>query len=309
MIQTKSGQSLSRICFGTLTVSPLQKNYSEEKAGALFYYAYDQGINFFDTAELYQNYHHLANLISRVPREDLFIVTKSYAYDHKTAKDSLEKALNGLNTDYIDAFLLHEQESIHTMRGHEQALQYLIESESVRYTGLSTHFVAGVRAAEKYHTNIEILHPIINREGLGIQDGDFTAMSAAIMDYQAHPETFVYGMKVFGGGHLLDDLDASLDFAMGLSCLDSFAIGMANEEEVDYNVARVSGAKKNIPHPAIHQKHLHIASWCIGCAKCVEVCQHRALQMVSSHAVVDHQRCVTCGYCAAVCPEFCLKVF
>lgn len=46
------------------------------------------------------------------------IFTKSYAYDSKTAEDSLAKALKELNTDYIDGFLLHEQESEHTLRGH-----------------------------------------------------------------------------------------------------------------------------------------------------------------------------------------------
>ena len=39
------------------------------------------------------------------------IATKSYAYSAQMARDSVEKALRALNRDYVDIFLLHEQES------------------------------------------------------------------------------------------------------------------------------------------------------------------------------------------------------
>ncbi len=45
-------------------------------------------------------------------------------YTEDMAKESLDLALRELDTDYIDIFLLHEQESIHTLRGHYEAIEY-----------------------------------------------------------------------------------------------------------------------------------------------------------------------------------------
>lgn len=42
----------------------------------------------------------------------------------KTAEASLKKALLELNVDYIDLFMLHEQEGEHTFKGHFEAIEY-----------------------------------------------------------------------------------------------------------------------------------------------------------------------------------------
>ena len=42
----KSGIRVSKMCFGTLTLGPLQKNYSVSEGANLLSYAYDKGINF-----------------------------------------------------------------------------------------------------------------------------------------------------------------------------------------------------------------------------------------------------------------------
>ena len=45
------------------------------------------------------------------------------------AAASLDKALMELNTDYIDIFMLHEQESIYTLKGHKEAIEYFLEAK------------------------------------------------------------------------------------------------------------------------------------------------------------------------------------
>ena len=55
-------------------------------------------------------------------------------------------------------------------------------------------------------------------------------------------------------------------------------------------------------------RKLHIADWCIACKKCEEKCTHKAINIVEGKAVVNNDKCVLCGYCSAVCPEFCIKV-
>ena len=55
-------------------------------------------------------------------------------------------------------------------------------------------------------------------------------------------------------------------------------------------------------------RRLLVEDWCEGCGRCVQRCGQKALSLRDGRAVVEDARCVRCGYCAAVCPQFCLKV-
>src|SRR5690554_5758083 len=105
-------------------MTPFQANLSIKEGANLIKYAYEKGINFIDTAEIYDNYDYIKEGIRGIRRDDYHIATKTYAYTEEMAEESLKKALKELNTDYIDIFLLHEQESIHTIRGHFPAIEY-----------------------------------------------------------------------------------------------------------------------------------------------------------------------------------------
>lgn len=41
-----SGLQVSKLCFGTLTMSPLQRNMSPEEGARLLVYAYERGVRF-----------------------------------------------------------------------------------------------------------------------------------------------------------------------------------------------------------------------------------------------------------------------
>lgn len=100
----------------------------------------------------------------------------------KLAQEALEDALTRLNTDYIDIFLLHEQESEFTIKGHFEALEFLIRAKEkgyIRAVGLSTHRISGVEGANKFN-EIELIHPILNKNGLGIPDGNAEDMISVL---------------------------------------------------------------------------------------------------------------------------------
>jgi len=165
---------VSRLCFGSLTMTPFQANLSIKEGAYLIEYAYEKGINFIDTSQIYENYDYIKTALKGIKREDYVIATKTYAYTKEMAKESLELALKSLGTDYIDIFLLHEQESIHTVRGHFEAIEYFLKAKEkgiIRAIGISTHRIAGVLAAKEVK-EIEIVHPIVNKYGIGIQDGN-----------------------------------------------------------------------------------------------------------------------------------------
>ncbi|MFA7573108.1 MAG: aldo/keto reductase, partial [Lutispora sp.] len=216
---------VSKLCFGSLTISPLQSNLKLEDGVRVIEEAFERGVNFIDTAELYENYSYIKEAI-KSKRDRFIISTKSYAYSHEGGEKSLKKALTELDTDYIDIFSLHEQESEHTLRGHSEALEYLAKARDkgyIRALGISTHNVAGVRAALKYD-DIQIIHPIYNKAGLGITDGTILDMQKAIEEANAHGKG-IYSMKPLGGGNLLSNVEASIGFVLENPNIHSVAVG------------------------------------------------------------------------------------
>ena len=308
----KTNLKVSKLCFGTLSIGPLQGNLSVYEGVKVIGEAIEQGINFFDTAELYKSYKYLKEAIKEYGRHNFVIVTKSYAYDEQTAMESLDKALTELGTDYIDSFSLHEQESEHTLRGHREALDYFCKMKNegvLKSVGLSTHHVAGVLAGAELD-EIDVIHPILNIKGLGVQDGTREDMEKAI-EIAYNKGIGIYAMKALGGGNLLNISDQCFDYILNYKHLHSIAIGMKTIEEVKYNAMLFNNVE--IPNEIKEKvsntnRELLIDFWCEGCGECVKHCSHDALKMENDKVVVDKNKCVTCGYCSAYCPQFCIKI-
>lgn len=307
-----TGISVSRLCFGALTIGPLQANLSVEKGASVIAKAIEGGVNFIDTAELYGTSRAIAKAIRQTGAGDVVIATKSYAYSAQTAEDSVRKALNELERDYIDVYLLHEQESMHTLKGHWEALERLLrfkEQGIIRAVGLSTHHIAAVKAANRI-PEIEVLHPLLNVQGLGIQDGTAEAMVQQLTISKAMNKG-IYGMKPLGGGNLIASAEACLRWALDLGCLDAIAVGMQYNDEVEANLGFFNTGA--FPDSAItqlraKQRKLLIHEWCNGCGACVQRCGTNALSLEDGRAVVARDKCVLCGYCSAVCVNMCIKV-
>lgn len=305
-----SGLKVSRLCFGTLTMSPLQKGLSAEEGARLLVYAYERGVRFLDTADLYGTYPHIRLALKNAP--DYVVSTKAYCYDRKTAQEALERAFRGIGRDYIDLFMLHEQESLYTLRGHEEALVYLSEQRQnghIGAVGVSTHYSACVRATTRFPA-IQVVHPLINLAGIGIQDGTREDMEDAIRAARACG-TGIFAMKPLGGGHLIRDNRAALEYARDSELLDSVAIGMQSFAEIDANVDFFNGGESADAlleplHDRSRQMMVH--DWCEGCGRCAERCGQHAISILDGRATIDAEKCVFCGYCARVCPQFCIKV-
>lgn len=306
----KTGISVSRLCFGTLTMGPFQRSLSVSEGAALMERAFANGVNFLDTAEIYDTYPYVKQALKIKP--DAVVSTKCYAYDRTTAERSFKLAVEGIGREYIDIFMLHEQESEHTIRGHREAVEYFLEMKERGYIGalgLSTHHVACMKAAQKY-PEFEVLFALINKNGIGIADGTSDEMLSQIKDAHAVGRG-IMAMKPLGGGHLIADREACFDYILKKDCIDTVAIGMQSIAEVDYNCA-VFSRKKPSEETAIATKRarrrLLIQEWCGGCGKCVQVCKNHALRLENGRAVVDDDKCALCSYCARACPQFTIKV-
>ncbi len=306
-----TGVSVSRLCFGTLTISPIQKNLNLLEGAGLLRDALEKGVNFFDTAELYDNYAVLAAAFANRP--EAVIAAKCYAYDVKTAQNSLNHALKGLKRESIDFFLLHEQESALTLKGHQEAIDFFLKKKQqgvIKAFGISTHYVAGVNAAIK-HGGIDIIHAICNQTGFGIVDGSREEMEAAILN-ASQQGIGVYGMKALGGGHLIGQRKDAIKYALNVPGMDAVAVGMQNTDELKYNIALFEGESPSaeLEKTTKQQKRALFIhhDWCTQCGACIARCQQRALSMQGGKVTVDENRCVLCSYCAAGCKELAIKV-
>lgn len=307
-----TGINVSKLCFGSLTLGPMQANLELKQGAELINYAYDLGINFIDTAQSYQTYKYIKEALKNIPRDKFVIFTKTYAYDRKMAEEAFEEALRELGTDYVDGFMLHEQESEHTLRGHYEATEYFLEMKNkgyIRNFGISTHHIAGVEGAIK-SGYVDVIHPLYNQASLGIADGNNVEMYESIT--RARKSGIgIYSMKPLGGGNLIDSYEEAFNFVIEKPYIDSTAIGMQSKEEISANIKMLEFGKLDTELKQKLEKvnrKLLISDWCSGCGNCVRRCSYDALKLIDGKAVVDYSRCILCSYCAKECREFCIKV-
>jgi ferredoxin len=150
----------------------------------------------------------------------------------------------------------------------------------------------------------------------------------------------IFAMKALAGGHLYGSASEALSFVLEKPFIDACAVGMQSRAEVDANIEFFSTGKfSSEAVRALGEKKrvLHIEDYCEGCGACVARCPQGALRLEDitvrveknpydfsldfaetvdeptektvRYAAVDHEKCVLCAYCTAVCPVFALKVF
>lgn len=306
-----TGIRVSRLCFGGLTIGPLQANLPLKEGSAVIIRALEQGVNFIDTAHIYITYPYIKEAL-KGEYKNTIIASKSYDYTYSGMQNSFYNCLNSIGRDYIDIFLLHEQESALTIKGHWEAVEFLISAREkglVRAIGISTHSVEGVRAASLI-PDFDVIHPLINKAGIGIQDGSVEDMLEAI-SFAFEMGKGLYGMKALAGGNLISDNIEALKFVYEIDELSSVAVGMQSVDEVDFNVSFASNkpiAPDLMQRVAGCNRRLHIEDWCTACGTCVERCSSGALSISFERAVVNPKLCRLCGYCGAVCPDMCIKI-
>jgi predicted aldo/keto reductase-like oxidoreductase len=285
---------------------------SPAQGGKLIRAALERGVNMIDTAHLYGTYAHVKEGI-RGYREEVLIASKTHAADAAGAREHVETALQEMGIERLDVLLLHGGRVTDPFTEREEVFEELcrMREEGIAATiGISSHFISVIHDAAA-NRQVDVIHPLINRTGMGILDGSAREMADAIA-LAASSGKGVYAMKALAGGNLISSARESISWVMALEGVHTLALGMLSEAEIEANVELIGSGSA----PAGVWEQLEkgtrrltiMRKFCSGCGVCIEVCKDGALSMVEGAALVDPSICVLCGYCGAACPDFVIRV-
>ncbi len=153
-----TGLLVSEICLGTMTFAAGEGMWKPiagvEQKGAdeLLKAAFDAGVNFVDTADVYTNGESEKTLAAAIrnngiARKDIVIATKAFGRtgpgrndvgaSRGHLMDAVDASLKRLNTDYIDLYQIHGADSVTPVEETLHALDTLVSQGKVRYIGCS----------------------------------------------------------------------------------------------------------------------------------------------------------------------------
>ncbi len=166
----RTGLRVSPICLGTMTFGT---QCDRKEAFRIMDKAYEAGVNFFDTAELYPvpPKAELAGITEEIvgewmqskPRDALIVATKVAgaasgwfvppirhgltAIDRFHIEHAVEGSLRRLKTDYIDLYQMHWPDTVVPIEASLEAFDRLVQSGKVRYIGTSNDTAYGATKA------------------------------------------------------------------------------------------------------------------------------------------------------------------
>lgn len=143
---------------------------TEQEVRELIDVAMDQGINFFDHADIYANGEAeriFGEAFDPTLREKVIIQTKCairpgicYDFSRKHILESVESSLKRLKTDYIDLLLLHRPDTLMEPEEVAEAFDTLERQGKVRYFGVSNQNSAQIELLNHYCGNKIIVNQL-----------------------------------------------------------------------------------------------------------------------------------------------------
>lgn len=238
---------LSRLAMGTGTHGGNGSSAQTRKLGyagvaELFRAGFDQGVNFWDSADQYGSHTYLREALKTVPREKVVILTKTNSTTADRVKADLDRFRKELGVDYIDIVLLHKMEDEDwnvSMRGPMDVLSEAQNRGIVKSKGVSCHTLRALKtaAAEPW---VEIDLARINPAGAHM-DADPATVVSVLKQMKAAGKG-VIGMKILGQGDLRGKVDEALQYATAQDAVDCFTIGSESRAELEDLLRKIPAA-------------------------------------------------------------------
>lgn len=185
----QQGLTTSAIGYGSMGIHMAYGAADAEGGASAIQRAYDLGVTFFDTAELY-GWGENEKVVGRAVkpfRDDVVIATKfgfthDYGYDSRPEhiREVVENSLRYLGTDHIDVLYQHRVDPNVPIEDVAGTVKELIDAGKVKYFGLSeagpetmrrAHAVQPVSVLQTeyslFEREVEVLFPVLNELGIG----------------------------------------------------------------------------------------------------------------------------------------------
>lgn len=226
--------TVTRLGYGCMNIggrwdtAPLTDD-EREAALAVVLAAYEQGMNFFDHADIYtfgKSEEAFAGVWGHIPRDRILLQGKcgirmqdmpapglpqrfDFSYDHIIA--AVEGSLRRLRTDYLDLLLLHRPDPLFEPEEVARAFDALQRSGKVRYFGVSNHTAAQIALLQRSldqplvvnQLELSMLHPYLIEAGIMANRTDgVLAHADGLLDFCRLNDMLVQAWSPVAGGRL-----------------------------------------------------------------------------------------------------------
>ena len=308
----KTGLMVSKISFGAL---PIQ-SVGRDSAAAVARYAFDQGINFFDTARAYTTSEaDLGRALAGLGKE-VIVATKSYQRDLEKLKEDFATSFENLKRDYIDLFQFHivnEEEELKAIIKKGGPLDYIKDEQQkgrLKHIGITSHRPALMLEALKtgHFETVQIPFNYIEREPL-----------EQLIPLARSLDIGIIVMKPIAGGVFTSNR-AAIRWILQYPDLVPIP-GMCCIEEVDDNLQALGAPPTAAELAGLEADSLELGSmfcrrcdYCLPCPNDIEASYILRSGMIFKRAgwdklSQDHIKafkkgltCSQCGDCASRCP-------
>jgi hypothetical protein len=282
----KTGLKVSAVSFGVMRLSE----------PAVLFKALDLGINYFDTANSYQNGNNgkmLGKVFKEYGRKKVFIATKIHPYhispqeainyrllDRKTLDEKMAKSLKRLQTDYVDVFFVHNIMKADQLLNEEilSFLEKIKKDGKARFVGISIHDPRCYVDAADQVAKSNIYDVILAWLNFKSPPAHIEALKKA-----AKANVGIIAMKTqAGGGGYKDGSTASLSphqaalkWVLQKDFVSCAIPGMVNFEQVVENVGAVGKKMGWNDRKILHSYYNSIKDrYCVMCGSCFSTCRN-----------------------------------
>ena len=310
----KTGLKISRLGFGGI---PIQK-IDAEGTKRLMLRLKAEGINYIDTARGYTVSEEYLGYALEGIRQDFIIATKSMSRTKEAMAADIETSLKNLRTDYIDLYQVHnatpeQLQQVMAPGGALEALQEAKAAGKIGHIGLTAHSMETFKMALELDWVETFMFPYNIVE----------TQAEKLIDQCSKKNIGFIVMKPLAGG-AIEDATLALRFICANDAVTVAIPGMAEEKEIDQNMAACSDttplsaeekAKILEVRSALGTNFCRRCNYCQPCAAGINISgvflfegylsrYGLAEWARSRYATLDKTAsdCIGCGACEARCP-------
>jgi voltage-dependent potassium channel beta subunit len=179
----KTGIKVSEISLGAWITFGAQIN--DKQAIELVHSAYEQGVNFFDNADVYAKGMAetvLGKAVKDLPRETLIISSKVFfptfegpngrGLSRKHITESIHASLKRLGLDYVDLYYCHRHDPDTTVEEVVQTMDILVRQGKILYWGTSEWDVLHLMQALTFARDNGLIPPVVEQSQYNLMRRD-----------------------------------------------------------------------------------------------------------------------------------------